>query len=273
MGSDKKYLWAEMTWPELRQVAQENYVVVVPVGAIEQHGAHLPVDVDVRLPFELATRAAQVTDGVLVAPSIWSGLSPEHHRFPGTIYLRLETMVYLVSDVLHCIASYGFHKIVLLNGHGGNTAPLRAIAKDFLRTHGLSVACADHWVFAAKEIQQVRRSAAGGIGHACEMETSLYLHYHPELVQMDLAAAAYEDPVRKGLTSFVWKDMFEPGMVWMTRDYGIHDPLGLVGDATVATPETGKAIFEAELEHFTAFLREFREAQPVLPSPVVDKVV
>ena len=266
MTSPRKFLWAEMTWPELRDATRENMVVIVPVGAIEQHGAHLPVDVDIRLPYELAVRAARVTDGVLVAPPIQFGHSPEHHNFPGTIYLRLETMVALVADVLHCVASYGFRKIVLLNGHGGNTAPLRAIAKEFLRTHGISVACADHPMFAQQEILATRKSALGGMGHACEMETALYLHHHPELVQMDMAVAAYEDPVRKGLTSFVWKDMFEPGMIWMTRDYGIHDPLGVVGDPTVATAEAGKAMFEGQLQHFTEFLTEFRHAEAVLPN-------
>ncbi len=263
MASPRKFLWAEMTWPELREATKGNNVIIVPVGAIEQHGAHLPVDVDIRLPYALAVQAAKRTKGVIVAPPIQFGQSPEHHSFPGTIYLRLETMVALVSDVLHSIASYGFLKIVLLNGHGGNTAPLRAIAKDFLRTHGISVACADHWMFAQHEILAVRKSASGGIGHACEMETSLYLHHHPELVQMDQAVAAYEDPIPKGQTSFVWKDMFEPGMIWMTRDYGIHDPLGVVGDPTVATPEAGKAMFEGELKHFAAFLAEFREAQTI----------
>ncbi len=257
----RRILWSEMTWPELRQASLEGYLVIIPVGSIEQHGPHLPVDTDAHCAYEIAKRAAERMDRVLVAPVVAPGFSPEHKGFPGTIYLRLETMVNLLTDICHAIVSHGFRKIVLFNGHGGNSDLLRAVAREFLRTHGIAVACADHWAFAAKRIASIRKSGSGGMDHADEMETALQLFLRPKLVRAG-ARANYGDPLPRGETSFSSCDNFAPGTVYVPRDYALTEPEGHVGDPTVATAETGRLILEAELEELVAFLKEFHEATP-----------
>lgn len=261
-SSGKRILWSEMTWPEVRQASQDGYLVIVPVGSIEQHGPHLPVDTDANCAYEIARRAAERMDRMLVCPAVWTGFSPEHKGFPGTIYLRLETMVNLLTDICHAIISHGFRKIVLFNGHGGNSDLIRAVAREFLRTHGIAIACADHWAFAAKRIASIRRSGPGGMDHADEMETALQLYLRPELVRQGTARANYGDPLPRGETSFSSCDNFAPGTVFVPRDYSLTEPEGRVGDPTVATAETGRLILEAELEELVAFLKEFHAAAP-----------
>jgi creatinine amidohydrolase/Fe(II)-dependent formamide hydrolase-like protein len=106
---------------EIAEAAREGAVVIVPMGAIEQHGPHLPLNTDIYDALAIAQRAAELVEEfpVLVAPPIWWGLSNEHMDLPGTINVRLETLTAVVSDVCHSIHAHGFDKIVLLSGHGG----------------------------------------------------------------------------------------------------------------------------------------------------------
>ena len=258
-----KYLWAEMTRLEIEEAQSRNCVVLMPLGSIEQHGPHLSVDVDAYLSSEMAKRAAQIVDDILVTPPIWSGYSPEHKGMPGVLYVRLETIQNLLLDLCHSIADQGFERIILLNGHGGNSAMMRAVAKEFLRTHGISIACADLSSFGSKELAAARVSGPGGVGHAGERETSLHLYLRPELVDMELAPTEYWHEKFGNLSPFVRGDVSDlsaslQGRVWIPSDFKTMFPSGLQGDATVATAETGKRLYDATLSELCDFLKEFR---------------
>ncbi|MCD6351039.1 MAG: creatininase family protein, partial [Armatimonadetes bacterium] len=126
-----RLLWGENTWPELRQAAEEGYLVLLPAGAIEQHGPMLPVDTDARLAErwarEGATRAREKY-GVkaLVLPTLAYGQSCHHMNFAGTISLSFPTYLAVLHDLLREVVRHGFRKIVIINGNGGNEAVLRA---------------------------------------------------------------------------------------------------------------------------------------------------
>jgi len=121
-------LWQDHTWPELADAARKGYLVVQPCGSTEQHGKHLPVDTDSAIVFEVAQRAADEVGRTLVLPCLHYGLSSHHLDFPGTVSLSLETYTTLFRDIARCVAHHGFKILILLNGHGGNTAALWALA-------------------------------------------------------------------------------------------------------------------------------------------------
>jgi len=247
-------LWEELSWPRIEQCREEEYLVVVPCGSIEQHGRHLPVITDSAIVFEVSKRAAEQTPGVLVSPLVQTGFSPHHLDFPGTISLSLETYVSLISDVCRSIARHGFKKIVLVNGHGGNQAPLQAMALSMRHEIQVHLLVLSYWNLIAMEAAAIRESELGGIAHSCEMETSIQLYLCPEQVNM---AEAVSHPIRPAF-SFLAKDMFSGGKAQLPTPFRERTPSGVMGDPTTATAEKGRRFLEAAAGQLAKCLQEFQ---------------
>ena len=242
-----------MRWPA---ALREQAVVIVPVGSIEQHGEHLPLDVDTAAVWEVAVRTARALDEprVLVTPVMAYGLSPHHMTFPGTITLRFDTLVAVLCDICRSVHQHGFRKILILNGHGGNEALVGAVAQRAggggnLRGH-------DHLLATAGGRNQgIGRSPIGGMGHACEMETSLMLATRPQLVDMSLAV----DAPGSGLTTFFSRDFRAPGPVGYPLVFPQDSPSGVRGLPSDARAETGEKLLAAAAERLGQFLKEFAQ--------------
>ncbi|MCL4534003.1 MAG: creatininase family protein [Bacteroidetes bacterium] len=252
-----KIFWQQMRRGEIEEAAKSGGVVVVAIGSTEQHGPHLPVDTDMSSVWEVATRAAQKVGEfpVLMAPPVWSGYSPHHMAFPGTITLSSETFVTLLVEIASSIAHHGFKKILLLNGHGGNHHLVAAAAMK-LNEKGIMAAAATYWYMAVDEINRIRESELGGMGHACELETSVQMRLRPELVD----EAAIEAHPKVTLSSFFARDLTETGSVYYSPVATFARPgfTGVSGDPTKATPEKGEQFLEAVADKLAAFLREYR---------------
>jgi creatinine amidohydrolase len=244
---------------EIAQAAKTNTLVIVPVGAIEQHGPHLPVNVDIVDAFEIAMLVARRERDVLVAPPVWWGYSPYHARMAGTISLRPETYLALLQDILDGIISHGFRKIFLLNGHGGNRSLISVAVFECMRRTGVSVASASYWDLAAERIAAIRESPKGGMAHACELETSLQLVFQPARVRMELATRELVDSLRSYGTSFSFRDLMDFGAVTTGYDLATTDPTGILGDPTLASAEKGERILEAVLDGISRFIKEYRD--------------
>jgi creatinine amidohydrolase len=257
-GEQRKILWAEMTRIEVAEAARKDTLVIVPVGAIEQHGPHLPVNVDIADAFEIARRVAQRERDVLVAPPVWWGYSPYHAGLAGTISLRPETYLALLEDVLDGIISHGFRKIFLLNGHGGNRNLISVAVFECMRRTGVSVASASFWDLATEQIAKIRESPKGGMAHACELETSMQLVFQPHLVKMELATRELVDSRKSYGTSFSFRDLMDFGAVTTGYDIAKTDPTGILGDPTLATAEKGRQILQAVLDGISRFIKEYR---------------
>ncbi|MBS7288865.1 MAG: creatininase family protein [Candidatus Freyarchaeota archaeon] len=119
----------EMTHPEVSRKAEEGAVVIIPLGSMEQHGVHLPLGTDFLIALEISRRVAEKTRSI-VAPVLWVGFSKEHMAFKGTITLESETLTMVLRDVIRSLASHGFRKIIVVNAHGGNDAPVRSSVLD-----------------------------------------------------------------------------------------------------------------------------------------------
>ncbi|XID90557.1 creatininase family protein [Paenibacillaceae bacterium WGS1546] len=248
----------EMTWDDTERRIAEGAVAVVPVGAFEQHGKHMPLDTDWRLASRVAETSAAKASAhvpVVVLPAIWTGFSPHHMQFKGTVTLSLSTFQAMIGDVCRSLWEHGFRKILLLNGHGGNMAPLRSVAADLAFSDRVRVATASYWDFAVPDIQAWRESAPGGIDHACEMETSLMMHVDRSLVKDEQIKNALWHPK----SGYLSGDLAIGGQVSVAFDFKEITEEGVAGDPTAATPERGEALFDVMTDRVAAFIRHFYE--------------
>jgi creatinine amidohydrolase len=243
---------------EIAEAAKHNTLVIVPVGAIEQHGPHLPVNTDICDAYEIAKLVAIRERHIVVAPPVWWGYSPYHAGLAGTISLRPEIFLGLLQDVCDGIISHGFRKIFILNGHGGNRSLINVAVFECMRRTGVSIAAASYWDLAADRIQEIRESPVGGMGHACELETSLQLFFQPKLVRMELTTREMVDSFRSYGTTMSFKDLMDFGAVTTGYDIAKSDPTGILGDPTLASATKGEAIVRAVLEGTLQFIREYR---------------
>ena len=122
--------WAELRWPEMKQLDRANTVVILPTGSMEQHGPHLPLQVDHFIANRLAEDLEKRMPEVLILPPVWAGASAHHMDFPGTITLRPRVFIDLLREICGCLRHHGFRRIVLLNGHGGNRSILEVLAQE-----------------------------------------------------------------------------------------------------------------------------------------------
>ena len=119
-------IWQELSWPRIKQCAEQGLVVIIPIGVIEQHGHHLPLDTDAFFAQEMARAAARRDPEILVGPTVPFGFTPSNKNFPGSISLTAATWTALIREIVRSVHRHGFTRIALLNGHGGQVALSRA---------------------------------------------------------------------------------------------------------------------------------------------------
>jgi creatinine amidohydrolase len=188
-GSGRPIRWEELTWPEANQAAAAFRAVIIPVGAIEQHGPHLPLAVDTLLGTAVALGVSALT-GVPVVPALCYGVSASHGDFAGTISLRPETMISVVEDVIDSLYERGIRQFIMLNGHIWNNGALDVSAEKLRVRHRDARVRALGYVtmYPGAEIDgRVRYGRA--LMHANYFETSVMLHLYPELVHMERATS------------------------------------------------------------------------------------
>ena len=236
-----QYEWRKLRADQLREQARRNAIVILPVASLEQHGQHLPVEVDTILGETVAARTAEKVlakgESVLVLPVLWTGLSEHHMSFGGTITLDTAAFSALVEGVARSVLRHGFRRIVLLNAHGGNENALRTITDDLTPKLGVPIVQMTYWYAAAAAIAKILETQ-GGLTHACEAETSMMMAVRPELVAVDRIPRpnASRSP---GIEEVVG------GGVHMWRSIGSRSATGGMGNPDAATPQKGEALFDA----------------------------
>lgn len=234
-----------MTWEEVARL-DRSMVVIVPFGAVEQHSLHLPMGTDSILIDTIARRLErQMSERVCVLPVTWLGCSRHHMDFAGSLTAATDTFIEVGEQIVNSMFKHGFHRFILLNGHGGNVNKISLMAESLSYQHEtkLKVVGITYWHLITQEIKAIRETPLGGMGHACELETSLMLASHPELVRLDRMEADghFCD------SEFDRKDMFVPGTVVVTRRFRDLSQHGGVGDPISASREKGERIFDAVL--------------------------
>ena len=255
----------QLTSPEVEEAARRNTLLLLPVGQVEEHGPHLPLETDCIIARETARAAAEAIAGeipVLVLPTVWTAYSVRQvARWPGLVGFREpEPMIQMVYDILSSLIDSGFRRIVVVNAHGNNPAILELAVRRIGSDRNVFPAVTNVWSLSKSAGPRVRRSAQGGCGgHADEFETSLVLHLAPESVHMERATA--EDLIRYHSRFFpgdLYPDIPDTvgGIFWSTWGV-VESKTGAYGDPTAATAETGRALFEAIVSELAEFLREY----------------
>lgn len=216
---------AELTWTDAADYDPD--VVVIPVGSTEQHGPHAPLATDVLTAQAVATAGVDAYDGTaLITPTLPIGVSPEHRAFPGTLWLSPDTIRAVITDTVRSLAHHGWSRVVIANGHGGNTTALQEAAAHLTRTEPVYVTVFT-WFDAVGD-------HAAEMGHAGPLETAMLQYHHPDLVHTDRLAAA-----RDGGTDR-WGEWV--GRVNLAYDTDEFTENGVVGDPTTSTPDLGREL-------------------------------
>jgi len=246
-----EYRYNRLTWEEMNKAISMQKVVTLPTGATEQHGRHLPLDVDVFLAESVCLEAGRrAPDRVLVLPPISYGLNLHHIDFPGTIHIEPEVFIAFCLNVTKSVAYHGFSKILIVNGHGSNTPLVDLIARKTVLATDSLCAAVNYFSLAIEAFNQVRDTPV--MAHADEFETSLYMHLAPERVRMDKASAG-NDVMGK----YVSSDSTLNYPVRFNDFWGRWTKLGVHGDATAATAEKGRIIFEAAVSGLIEIIDEW----------------
>lgn len=253
-----KHLFAQMTWPEVNDAVKQRRVVVLPIAAIEQHGPHLPVDTDNVLASMICEAAAsRAPDVMVVMPAINYGFNDHNMEFPGTISVKMQHFVDYCFDVTASLAHQGFRRIVLVNAHGSNGPLCDLIARRTTIETTALCASINHWQLAWSDIAGQLEGGPHAADHACEWETSEYLHLRPELVRMDLAKD--EIAAERGGPRWLYPSVHHESPVKFMNWWSRMSSTGVNGTPTLATAEKGRVMVEATVARLIEVCRDFRD--------------
>jgi len=266
MSSKISFTYGELKWPEIREVVKEDRVVMLPTGSIEQHGLHLPMNTDSALCYEVCRRTAErIPDEVLLMPPVIYGYAPHHMDFPGNMSIEGVTFLRYVRDIVVSLVHHGFKRVLIVNGHGSNHIYVDAAARQAIIDTEGKVLCAalSYWNVArlAQTAKRIRDSGPGGMSHAGEFETSMYLAMKPELVDMDKATDWLGAPNIPGNFKHEIIGLSRPpnrSVVSLVPYWSSISPDGVYGAATKGTKEKGEQLFEAAAEGLAEIITDLR---------------
>ncbi|HET7264116.1 MAG TPA: creatininase family protein [bacterium] len=257
-----EYRYEHLTWPEINDAVAMNKVIVLPVGSTEQHGHHLPLDVDAKLSSAVVYEAARRSPHeMLVLPPVAYGYCHHVMDFPGTINIEPSTFVKFLLDITRSVAYHGFKRIVVVNGHGSNHPLVEEVGRQtILQTDALCLTLSWWQLVAERWNREWRESVLpGGCAHACELETSMYQHVDPDGVraeQIKTEMAAFMSLPGAGRWHAVDLTTSSPAaIVEWTSTYTVS---GVIGEAARATAEKGRHVFEHAVAQMVDMVRWFR---------------
>lgn len=247
-----KILWEELTWKDIEKKAENDAVVIIPVGSIEQHGPHLPVGTDILISSTVSCRVAEIMNSngypTLVTPSVWTGNSAHHMMFPGTISFDYSVFDNVLKQICLSVIEHGFKKIVFINGHGGNTSPIKVSLIEINKMLGRPAFAINYWDSAKEELKNILDTDED-IGHSGEAETSIVMALRPELIKRPLDKAIgpdRPDPIEI--------DQRRDAMAYTFRTMEDRTDTGVIGHAPSATKEKGERILKAVTNNLAEFL-------------------
>jgi len=243
-----KVLIHEMSWSEFEDALREVDLVIIPVGAVEAYGPHLPLGTDAIVALHIATRVAEKTKA-LVSPPVYVGQSYALSNFPGTLSVRTAHLKGYLKDICESLVNQGFKRIFFICGHLGNISAITDLSYELRKKHKVIVGMLDLWRFLAEAAKGIVETKEFPEGHASEVGTSVMLYLDKNLVNMKRARREMPKPKLKKECAHI--KLF-PYLEEVTNS-------GVIGDPTKATAEKGKRVVKKALENLVAFLKEFRK--------------
>jgi creatinine amidohydrolase len=228
--------WARLTWPEAEAAVSKTPACLLPFGAVEAHGPHLPLQADTLLSTEECRRVCERT-GLILMPTVPYGQVWSLYSFPGTLSVSIYTLIALTRDIVRSLRDHGFRLVLIHSGHLGNLAGLRqAVRECHDELAGVKVVLLDCLPGAVAQVESVLTTPRShpSLIHSCEIETSMVLEVAADQVHMERAVREYPDyPYDFDLTPTPWRAVTASGVL---------------GDATAATVAKGRALVAAEVD-------------------------
>lgn len=256
MSDPAPTLLADLTREDLNRLAPTG-LALLPTGATEQHGPHLPVGTDT-FAVESITRAAAVRQdadvGAIVTPTLPFGSSQHHLQFGGTMSVSTATYYALIRDLVESLITVGFRRVMIVNGHGGNQELVQLVVRDLALEHeNVSLGAASYWQMAADELAATNSDDRGRTpGHAGHFETSVIMALRSDRI-VEPRPARTDDPSRSGPADLHNRIRFEQSGAWQQFD-------GYTDSPASASAEYGQTYLEAAITGVAETIRLFHTA-------------
>ena len=233
-----------MTWVEFDQIRKETDTMIIPSGAYEVYGYHMPLGSDTIVAEEVSMRIAEAT-GSVVGPWLEVGDSKFLYDFPGTVRVRPENVKAVYTDIIESYIKWGFKKFFIVNVHGANSAPLSLMMEDLIDKYGIKLAMIPWWQYLPKLAKKAGLEDATPAGHSGEICTSCMLYLNPKYADMSKAAN----------TPQLFHDEY-PGI-----ERCVHLPeytkSGTIGNANLGSYEKGKILCETAIDDSVRFIKNW----------------
>jgi creatinine amidohydrolase len=260
----KSRFWADLSTRDFAQLDVARTIAVLPLAATEQHGPHLPVDVDTALVDGVVAACLPLLPANLSAlflPTQNVGLSPEHQRFPGTLTLSSHTIISLWTEIGESVARAGIKKLVLFNSHGGQVGVMDIVARDLRARHDMLVYSVNWFDLPlGPDVDGLFSADEHRFGiHAGQIETSMMLALAPERVAMALAKDFTSSSQQRAQQFAVLGNGKSAKLAWQMQDY---NRVGAAGNAAGATADKGRAVLQAAGRALAQLLAELDQLAP-----------
>lgn len=252
--------WGDYRTTEYKDIDPETTIAVLPIAAIEQHGPHLPVSTDTSIMTGMIGTAIDLLPDELdvrFLPIQAVGKSNEHRHAPGTLTLPAPVLIEAWTELGASVARAGVRKLVFVNSHGGNEEIMGIVARELRVRHRMLVAKTSWSRFGKPEGLYTELEGRHGI-HGGDIETSLMLHFRPELVDMAKAKNFVSAASRAEAELEYLRPTGVHAFAWIASDL---NPDGTVGDASIATVEKGRLTAQHQARGFVGLLRDMRKAR------------
>lgn len=233
----------EQPWVDFDAVRQETDLVIIPTGAVEVYGQHLPTGTDTIVITHVARRVGEQL-GAPVLPTLPVGFSRSLGDFPGTLNISTGTLKAYVQETAESVISWGFKRILFLNSHRGNIGPISEVAMELQARHGVACAQVFWWDYVAALSTDLVDSAPHANGHASEIGTSIMLHLEPDFV------------VRDRIKDQTPSDSAPYADIIQYKGMRVRSDSGVVGNPEVASTEKGEEIVQRGVDRIIAFVRD-----------------
>ena len=244
--------YEDLTGPQILERVSPSSTLLLPIGAVEQHGPHLPLSVDHVIAHETATAVVEAVGAELdiwQLPTLSVSKSNEHAWSPGTLWFSAETMLAVLRDLGRSVSTTGVERLVMLNGHGGNTTLLNTALRELRLEFGLKTFLVHPTLPPAYGGTSTDEELGMGI-HGGLHETAVFMHLRPDLVDLSSAERKVPEALADNEhVKFGGSVMFG----WLSNDF---DPDGYIGDPTGATADLGKQLFGASVDQLCAQMAE-----------------
>jgi creatinine amidohydrolase len=247
--------WSDLTSEAFSRLDRSRLIAVLPVGATEQHGPHLPMSTDTAtIDGMVRATIPHIPDElpVLFLPTVAYGKSNEHSRYPGTLTVSAATLIAMWMEIGDCVARAGVRKLVLYNSHGGQMAVMDIVARDLREKHGMMVVAANWYTLGLPEGLFTAHEGRHGV-HAGDLESSVMLHLTPDHVRPE-NFRHFRSMTEDLAAENQFLSITPSGKLgWQIQDI---NPGGAAGDATRATADKGAAVLDHVGRRFAQLLQE-----------------